>query len=70
MKSKNYLSNSRMLQRKLAVLSVGAHELQELIGYSKWENFAKVIEKAKESCVNAWQKISDHFPDVRKMLKK
>ncbi|MDR1194957.1 MAG: DNA damage-inducible protein D, partial [Endomicrobium sp.] len=33
------------------------------------ENFAKVIEKARESCVNAGQKISDHFPDVRKMVR-
>jgi DNA-damage-inducible protein D len=30
-----------------------ARELQHLLGYSKWENFAKVIDKAKESCVNA-----------------
>jgi DNA-damage-inducible protein D len=45
-----------------------ARELQPLLGYSKWENFAKVIDKAKESCQNAGQKVSDHFPDVRKMV--
>lgn len=28
-----------------------ARELQGLLGYSKWENFEKVIQKAKESCV-------------------
>ena len=27
-----------------------ARELQPLLGYAKWENFSKVIEKAKESC--------------------
>ncbi|MDR1169727.1 MAG: DNA damage-inducible protein D [Prevotellaceae bacterium] len=46
-----------------------ARELQKLLGYSKWENFSKVIDKAKESCQNAGQEVSDHFPDVRKMVK-
>jgi len=38
------------------------------LGYSKWENFQKVIDKAKESCQNAGEQIPDHFPDVRKMV--
>jgi len=45
-----------------------ARELQNLLGYSKWENFSKVIDKAKESCLNAGETISDHFPDVRKTI--
>ena len=45
-----------------------ARELQKLLGYSKWENFSKVIEKAKESCGNAGQIVADHFPDVRKVI--
>lgn len=45
-----------------------ARELQTLLGYSKWENFSKVIEKAKESCTNAGSSVADHFPDVRKMV--
>jgi DNA-damage-inducible protein D len=45
-----------------------ARELQVLLGYGKWENFEKVIQKAKDSCKNAGVEIIDHFPDVRKMV--
>lgn len=46
-----------------------ARDLQILLGYSKWENFAKVIKKAKDSCKNAGFKVNDHFPDIRKKVK-
>ena len=45
-----------------------AREMQLLLGYSKWENFEKVIQKAKDACTNAGEEISDHFPDVRKVI--
>jgi len=45
-----------------------ARELQPLLGYSKWENFYKTIEKAKESAESAGEKLADHFPDVRKVI--
>jgi DNA-damage-inducible protein D len=45
-----------------------ARDLQNLLGYDKWENFAKVIEKAKESCKNSEINVLDHFPEVRKTI--
>lgn len=45
-----------------------ARELQELLGYNKWENFENVIQKAKSACTNAGEEVSNHFPDVRKMV--
>lgn len=43
-------------------------ELQTLLGYRKWENFEKVIQKGKDVCFNAGEEISNHFPDVRKTI--
>ena len=45
-----------------------ARDIQSLLGYAKWENFEKVIEKAKISCKNAGLKEEDHFLDIRKMV--
>lgn len=45
-----------------------ARDLQNLLGYTKWENFTKVIEKAKTACKNSGFEPADHFPDIRKMV--
>ena len=45
-----------------------ARDLMGLLGYTKWENFAKVIDKAKQSCYTAGHSVADHFPDVRKTI--
>ena len=42
--------------------------MQKLLGYSKWENFEKVIHKAKAACTHAGENEANHFPDVRKMV--
>lgn len=46
-----------------------ARDLQHLLGYDKWENFSKVISKAKIACEVSGHEVADHFPDVRKMVK-
>jgi len=38
-----------------------ARDLQNLLGYSKWENFLNIIEKAKVACTNSGIKVDDHF---------
>ena len=45
-----------------------ARDLQELLGYAKWENFAKVIKTAEVACQGAGYAPADHFLDVRKMV--
>ena len=45
-----------------------ARELQAALQYAKWENFHKVIKTAQIACKISQQNISDHFPEVRKMV--
>ncbi len=45
-----------------------ARDLQEILGYARWENFAKVIVKARTSCMTAGYDEADHFLDVTKMI--
>ena len=45
-----------------------ARELQELLGYAKWDKFLNVVEKAQEACINAGERIANHFPQVEKMV--
>ena len=39
-----------------------------LLEYSKWENFHKVIKSAMIACETSNNKVSDHFPEFRKMV--
>lgn len=45
-----------------------ARELQEILGYAKWDNFVKVISKAKIASEGSGITVSDHFAEVGKMI--
>ena len=46
-----------------------ARELQKVLKYNKWENFEKVIQKAKIACKNTGISVVEHFPDIRKTIR-
>lgn len=45
-----------------------ARELQELLGYARWENFTLAINRAVESCKSQNINVDDHFREVTKMI--
>ena len=46
-----------------------ARELMPILQYSNWQNFEKIIEKAKISCENSDISVLEHFTDVSKTIK-
>lgn len=45
-----------------------ARDIQYLLGYSKWDNFLKVLAKARTACEVSGHSVPDHFADVGKMV--
>lgn len=45
-----------------------ARDLSKVLQYTKWENFAKVVSRAKLACKNSGGKIEDDFPEIRKIV--
>ena len=45
-----------------------ARELQEVLGYARWENFIGAIGRAIESCKTLGINVGDHFREVAKMV--
>jgi len=43
-------------------------EIQKILGYSTWENFQKVIKKARMACMSTGVDENDHFRDTTKMV--
>ena len=46
-----------------------AREIMKDLQYSKWQNFEKIIDKAKTSCKNSDISVFEHFTDVSKTIK-
>ena len=46
-----------------------ARELMLILQYSNWQNFEKIIDKAKISCENSDISVFEHFTDVSKTIK-
>jgi DNA-damage-inducible protein D len=45
-----------------------ARDLQEPLGYARWENFITIITKAIESCKTTGCAPADHFRSITKMI--
>lgn len=45
-----------------------ARELQELLGYKRWENFETAINRAITSCETTGVEVLDHFREVTNMV--
>ena len=45
-----------------------ARELQQVLGYARWENFVVAIGRAMESCKTLGINVDDHFREVTKMI--
>lgn len=46
-----------------------ARELMPILQYTKWQNFEKIIDKAKMSSKNSDVSVFEHFTDVSKTIK-
>jgi DNA-damage-inducible protein D len=45
-----------------------ARELQQVLGYARWENFVVAVGRAMESCKTLGISVDDHFREVTKMI--
>ena len=45
-----------------------ARELQQVLGYARWENFVVAVGRAMESCKTLGINVDDHFREVTKMI--
>ena len=46
-----------------------ARDLSDVLQYTEWRNFSKVLDRAKLACKNSGQEINEHFVEVNKTIK-
>ena len=46
-----------------------ARELQQLLGYSRWEDFDKAVQRGITACENTGVPVENHFREVPKMVR-
>ena len=46
-----------------------ARELQKVLEYSQWRRFKYILDKAKDTCINSKNNLSNDFADVGKIVK-
>jgi DNA-damage-inducible protein D len=63
----NFENHSRITDKNIEFWF--ARDLQQLLGYSEWRNFIKVIIKAKTACEVSENNILDHFVDINKKVR-
>ncbi|MEO5951070.1 MAG: DNA damage-inducible protein D [Chloroflexia bacterium] len=45
-----------------------ARDLAKVLGYTKWEKFQNVIQRAEVACENSGQEVADHFQEATKVV--
>lgn len=60
----NYIENDQKEQVEIWF----ARDLQVILGYARWENFATAIQRSVVSCKTLNINVDDHFREVTKMI--
>ena len=55
-----------LMQEKDWVQFWSAREIAPLFGYVLWQNFKKLVEKAKNSIKSTWEEVTLHIIDINK----
>jgi len=68
-KLKNSLDSIVQQASELKIEFWYARYIMHALGYDRWENFSKVVQKASVACETAGSSVANHFRDATKMVK-